>query len=30
MEFQTSQALTYGLELELQIVDPHTGRLNPG
>lgn len=30
MEFQNSEALTYGLELELQIIDPLTGRLNPG
>lgn len=30
MEFRTSEPLTYGLELELQIVDPRTGRLFPG
>lgn len=30
MEFTRSEALTYGLELELQIVNPQTGRLHPG
>lgn len=30
MNFQASEPLTYGLELELQIVDPRTGRLHPG
>jgi len=30
MDFKHSEPLTYGLELELQIVSPDTGRLNPG
>lgn len=29
MHFQHSQALSFGLELELQIVNPETGRLTP-
>lgn len=29
MQFKKSTALTFGLELELQIVDPATGRLSP-
>lgn len=29
MHFNHSEALTFGLELELQIVDPGTGRLSP-
>lgn len=29
MEFRRSEALSLGLELELQIVDPATGRLSP-
>jgi glutamate---cysteine ligase / carboxylate-amine ligase len=30
MDFRASEPLTYGLELELQIVDRATGRLTPG
>lgn len=30
MDFTRSEPLTYGLELELQIVQPQTGRLHPG
>lgn len=30
MDFKRSDPLTYGLELELQIVSPRTGRLHPG
>jgi carboxylate-amine ligase len=30
MDFRASEPLTYGLELELQIVDRSTGRLTPG
>jgi carboxylate-amine ligase len=30
MDFRASEPLTYGLELELQIVDTATGRLTPG
>ncbi|MEY4749558.1 MAG: hypothetical protein RIQ60_1772 [Pseudomonadota bacterium] len=30
MDFQRSDPLTFGLELELQIVSPDTGRLHPG